>query len=104
MNTMTGGQGGRANDKRRAWLQVLLGTAAILLVPLLAMQFTQEVRWSGADFAVAAVLLLGAGFLLQWLLRTLAGRARLAALGLLALAFAAIWAELAVGVFFHLGS
>ena len=33
----------------------------LLLVPLVAMQFTREVRWGLADFIVAGALLFGAG-------------------------------------------
>jgi hypothetical protein len=33
------------------------GAAALLLLPLLAMQFTREVDWDGRDFALMAVLL-----------------------------------------------
>ena len=103
MSTMIGGHGGNAHDK--GWLRVVLGTAAILLVPLVAMQFTSEVNWTGSDFLVAAVLLLGAGSVLDLLLRRLPSRRqRLAGAGLLGLAFAYVWAELAVGIFFHLGS
>lgn len=73
--------------------------AALLLVPLVAMQFTREVAWGPMDFVIAAGLIGGAGAGLE-----LAARLRrplwrilvaLAALGLALL----IWAELAVGVF-----
>jgi hypothetical protein len=36
---------------------VFLGTFFILLLPLIAMQFTKEVNWSVGDFVVAGVLL-----------------------------------------------
>jgi len=105
MSTMIGGHGGNAHGSRKGLLRVVLGTAAILLVPLVAMQFTREVNWTGSDFLVAAVLLLGAGSVLDLLLRRLPNRRqRLAGAGLLGLAFAYVWAELAVGIFFHLGS
>jgi len=105
MSTMMSGQGGNAHGSGRGLLRVAVGTGAILLVPLLAMQFTSEVNWTGLDFAAAAVLLLCAGGLLELALRTLRGtRQRLAAGALLGLAFLYAWAELAVGIFFHLGS
>ncbi len=50
-----------ANDKRmRASMgidavRVVLATLMILLGPLVAMQFTHGVQWTGLDFAVAAV-------------------------------------------------
>lgn len=105
MSTMIGGHGGNAHGNGKRLLRVVLGTAAILLVPLVAMRFTSEVNWTGADFLVAAVLLLGAGGVLELLLRRLPERRqRLAGIGLLGLAFAYLWAELAVGIFFRLGS
>lgn len=105
MSTMIGGHGGNAHGSRKALLRVVLGTAAILLVPLVAMQFTREVNWTGADFFAAAVLLLGAGSVLDLLLRRLPNRRqRLVGAALLGLAFAYVWAELAVGIFFRFGS
>ncbi len=80
--------------------RVLFGTAAILLAPLLAMRFTAEVDWGPLDFAVAAVLLAGAGsayVLLTRKLRT-AGQRRAIGGGLL-LALLLVWLELAVGLF-----
>jgi hypothetical protein len=79
---------------------VVLGTALILLAPLLAMQFTDEVAWDGYDFAAAAVLLGGTGLVYLILARLFrSARSRL----LLGMAMAAVlllaWAELAVGVF-----
>jgi len=88
-------------------LRVGLATAMILLAPLVAMQFTRDVTWTGFDFAAAAVLLAGAGFAC---LRTARRVARLRpwrqalAVGAVALAGAAVWVELAVGVVFGVGS
>ena len=43
------------------WRLALWGAiCAIVLTPLVAMQFTNEVKWDAADFAFA-ILLLGAG-------------------------------------------
>ena len=41
----------------------------ILFIPLLAMQFTEEVNWDLPDFVVAGVLLFGTGLLLEVVLR-----------------------------------
>jgi hypothetical protein len=51
----------------RPAVRIALVTALILLVPLVAMQFTDEVDWGVADFVAAGVLLGGAGLLLQQL-------------------------------------
>jgi hypothetical protein len=49
----------------RSAVRVALATACILLVPLVAMQITDEVNWGLADFALAAALLGGTGLLLE---------------------------------------
>lgn len=47
----------------RAWITTAwtTATAVILLTPLIAMQFTNEVNWTVGDFVFAGGLLLGAG-------------------------------------------
>lgn len=89
-------------------LRAALAAAALLALPLVAMQFTSEVAWTGHDFAVAAVLLAGAGLACLAMARLAARRPRprrrIAAWAALAFACAAIWAELAVGMFLGLGT
>lgn len=106
MSTLTSGHGGKAPGLgKNSVLRVLVGTGAILLLPLVAMQFTREVDWTVLDFVVAAVLLLGAGFALELAAGKLATmRQRLTWVAAIALAFVYLWAELAVGIFFNLGS
>jgi hypothetical protein len=57
----------------RPAFRVALATACILLVPLVAMQFTDEVDWGLADFVVAGALLGGTGLLLHALAARKAG-------------------------------
>lgn len=106
MSTLTSGHGDNALGLgKRSVLRVLAGTGALLLLPLLAMQFTTEVDWTALDFVVASVLLLGAGFGLEVAVGKLANmRQRLLWVAAIALAFVYLWAELAVGIFFHIGS
>ena len=63
----------------RPAVRVALATALILLLPLVAMQITDEVDWGLADFAFAGALLGGTGLLLQRLATRNAGNAYRAA-------------------------
>lgn len=83
--------------------RALIGTALILMIPLIAMQFTQEVNWTGSDFVIMGILLFGFGCLLQYVWGR-AGKNRGLAATAVILGFLYIWAELAVGVFTNLGS
>ena len=83
---------------RRFW--ILLIIAIILLIPLVAMQFTPEVDWSFFDFVLAGSLLFTAGFLFDLTLQKVQSKnwRILVGFGILILFFM-IWAELAVGIF-----
>lgn len=85
-----------------AWIG--LGTAAILLVPLVAMQFTSKVAWSSADFVVMGSLLFAMASSFVLVARKMPGKRRILAGGIFLVAFLYIWAELAVGIFTDLGS
>jgi len=45
----------------KSLLRVALATAFLLLIPLVAMQFSQEMQWDLADFVLAGGLLFGTG-------------------------------------------
>jgi bacteriorhodopsin len=79
---------------------ILIAVALLLLLPLIAMQFTDEVKWTFFDFAVAGVLLLGTGLLCELVMRKVPNMgARITiCLAILAL-LAVVWIELAVGIF-----
>ena len=53
----------------RSAIRVALVTTAVLLAPLVAMRFTDEVNWTPFDLAFAFVLLAGAGSLLELALK-----------------------------------
>jgi hypothetical protein len=57
----------------RPAVRVALATAFILLLPLVAMQITDEVDWGVADFAFAGALLGGTGLVLHELAASKAG-------------------------------
>jgi hypothetical protein len=74
--------------------------AAIIICPLVAMQFTNEVRWDLADFAAAAVLLLSLGAVVELaFFASQRSRTRAIMIGIPFAAIMTIWAEAAVGIF-----
>jgi hypothetical protein len=80
-------------------IRMALMTAFILLLPLLAMQFTNEVAWDLADFAVAGMLLFGTGLTYELIARKAGNIAYRAALGVaLAAALILVWLSLGVGI------
>jgi hypothetical protein len=78
-----------------------LGVAALLLLlPLVAMQFSDEVAWDASDFVAAGLLLAGAGTIYELgvrITRTPTHRIILA-IALVTAVFL-IWLEAAVGIF-----
>lgn len=83
----------------RSVIRIVLAVAFILSLPLLAMQFTDEVVWSLADFVVAGALLVGTGLMYLLATRTTADGTYRAGFGLaLATALLLVWVNLAVGV------
>lgn len=75
-------------------------TLAVLLVPVIAMQFTSEVNWSPGDFLVAGILLFGAALLADVVLRNIRSKGkRIGLLAVIIIILILIWIELAVGIF-----
>lgn len=78
----------------------VVATLAILAIPLVAMQFTDQVNWSAADFIVGGILIFGVAIALDIGRRKLKNQKyRNLILLIIVLAFLLIWAELAVGIF-----
>lgn len=79
---------------------ILLTVVFLLLIPLIAMQFTVEVNWTLFDFVVAGALLLGTGLMIELVLRKIKNiNYRIAISLALLIVLLIIWAELAVGIF-----
>lgn len=81
-------------------IRVVIIVGAILLVPLIAMQFTDEVDWTLSDFIIMGALLFAAGMGIELALRKLTNPTqRVIVCACIVAALLLIWAELAVGVF-----
>ena len=101
METMIGdGQFKAKPPLAKSVMYVFVVAALVLMVPLVAMQFTNEVTWDLFDFAVAGVLLVGTGLMYVLASRKVSNpRYRAVAVAGLGAAFLLVWAELAVGIF-----
>ncbi|MEQ8358843.1 MAG: hypothetical protein RH860_05095 [Cytophagales bacterium] len=82
-------------------IKIILGIVALLLlIPLVAMQLSDEVNWTFNDFIVMALLLSGFGILADLVLRKVRKFSfRLIAFIAIFAVFVLVWAELAVGIF-----
>ena len=89
--------GGRRGSR---WRIAVWGTAAlILLLPLVAMQFTDEVNWDETDFIVVDAMLAVACGTYELAARMTGSSAYRAAVGVaVAAAFILVWMNLAVGI------
>ena len=97
----------RNNDvimRNSVFLRIALGTGLILLIPLIALQFTNEVSWEIGDFIVMGFLLLSTATMFVLVSRRAPRRRRVVIGFIFAAVFVYIWAELAVGIFTNVGS
>jgi hypothetical protein len=92
-------QHAKPTTARRSTIAIVLAAALVLLLPLVAMQITDEVAWSPADFAAAGVLLVGSGLIYALVARKAGNIAYRAAVGVaVATALLLLWVVGAVGV------
>ncbi len=74
------------------------GIAALMLTPAIAMQFTDEVNWTGGDFVFAALMFGSVGLAVELTVRANPSSSYRAGVGIaLAASFLTIWINLAVG-------
>lgn len=95
------GDAGSGSERRESRWRITYWTAVVLvlLAPLLAMQFTDEVHWTAFDFAFAGAVLLGVGLAFELVVRkTVDGTYRIAAGVALAAALLLVWSNGAVGI------
>lgn len=87
-------------SRNKRLLVILSIVPFLLLIPLIAMQFTPEVQWNSLDFTVAAALLLSAGLGIEFVIRKVAAsNRRFVFLMALLASVLLLWVEMAVGLF-----
>ena len=81
-------------------IKILPIVGLLLLIPLIAMQLTDEVNWSFFDFIIMGALLTITGLLIGVILQKVKNsKSRLILIITIVMMFFLIWAELAVGLF-----
>jgi peptidoglycan/LPS O-acetylase OafA/YrhL len=86
--------------KNKRLLVILLTVAVILLIPFIAMQFTNEVNWTLFDFVIAGILLLATGFICELAIRKIKNiKYRIAICITVLVIIFLVWADLSVGIF-----
>lgn len=86
--------------KKENIIRSVLAAELVLLVPLIAMLFSDEVDWGVADFVVVGILLAGVGVAYQLIVNGVKNNSYQVAIGIvLAVVMILTWMELAVGVF-----
>ncbi|RNC83017.1 MAG: hypothetical protein ED557_09855 [Balneola sp.] len=88
------------NPSYKSTMLIALGAASILLIPLIAMFFTEEVDWGLVDFLIAWIMLFGTGITYKLISLKMSQSVQykiatgLAVVGLLLI----VWVNLAVGI------
>jgi hypothetical protein len=86
--------------KNKRLIIIVFTSVILLLIPLIAMQFTDDVNWTLSDFVVAGILLFGTGLLCELVLRKVKKtNYRIGLCVALLMLLMLVWLELAVGVF-----
>ena len=86
--------------KNKRLISILSSVLILLLIPFVAMQFTNEVNWNIADFIIMGILLLVTGLICELVLRRVKSLTnRILICGIVLFALFLVWVELAVGIF-----
>ncbi len=83
-----------------SYLKEILVSMGLLLIPFIAMQFTEKVNWDMGDFMVMGIMLLTTGLSIQFVFNKFESHPkRIILISIVIGFFLLIWAELAVGLF-----
>ena len=81
-------------------LILLISLLLMLLIPFVAMQYSNEVKWSLNDFIIMGVILLSFGIIVNKIFYHVGGfNKRVILISTLIILFFLLWGELAVGLF-----
>lgn len=85
--------------KNKRLLLIVAIVSCLLLVPLIAMQFTDDVNWTLFDFLLAATLLFSSGLAIDLVLRKMnRTKYRITLIVFILAMLLLIWAEIGVGI------
>lgn len=80
--------------------KIALVVGFLLCIPLIAMQFTDQVNWSFFDFLIMGVLLFLTGMIINLIvIKVQHIRSRILYVAVIVVLFLLTWAELTVGIF-----
>jgi len=88
----------KVDVKQRA-KYALVGTGVVLLVPLVAMLFTNDVKWGLFDFVIIGALLISASALYLYITTKLSPVSQTVATIIIVAVVMLLWGEMAVGIF-----
>ncbi|ULC59235.1 hypothetical protein MBM09_15175 [Flaviramulus sp. BrNp1-15] len=81
-------------------LIIIVFATVLLVIPSIAMQFTEEVQWTLTDFISAGAMLYGTGLFYEFIITKIKKRKYRIFLTLaITIVLLLIWLELAVGIF-----
>ena len=90
----------KITQNNNSLIVIFLCALGLLLIPLIAMQFTKEVNWTFSDFLMMGFLLSGTGLIIELILRKFKTKRQRIILCIVAVfVFVLIWGEKAVGIF-----
>lgn len=79
---------------------IIFATAVLLSIPLVAMQFSDEVNWTISNFAIMGALLLSTGLAIELTIRNVSNlKYRLVISLIILVILMLVWVELSVGIF-----
>ena len=81
------------------FVRILFIVVLILMVPLVAMQITEEVQWGVGDFFVAGCLLFLTGVGIDFIFKSVEGKRRWIYILYVVFIMLLVWMEMAVGIF-----